>query len=82
MTMRVFCAGEQHPDQAAGAMVEFALRAGKPFACVPCCVYSKVTHTDMRAGRPFACVPCCVYSKVAHTDMRAGRPFACVPCCV
>ena len=26
--------------QAAGAIVEYALRTGKPFAVVPCCVYS------------------------------------------
>ena len=29
-----------HPDQAAGAIVEFAVGQGKPFAVVPCCVYS------------------------------------------
>jgi hypothetical protein len=29
-----------HPDQATGAIVEFALHAKKPFAVVPCCVYS------------------------------------------
>jgi Zinc finger C-x8-C-x5-C-x3-H type (and similar)/RNA-binding, Nab2-type zinc finger len=30
-----------HPDQAAGAIVDFALAHGKPFALVPCCVYSR-----------------------------------------
>jgi hypothetical protein len=30
-----------HPDQAAEHIVEFALRNGKPFAIVPCCVYHK-----------------------------------------
>lgn len=30
----------QYAMQAAGAIVEYALRAGKPFAVVPCCVYS------------------------------------------
>jgi len=29
-----------HPDQAAGSAVQYAIRAGKPFAVVPCCVYS------------------------------------------
>jgi len=29
-----------HPDQATGAIVEFAIQAKKPFALVPCCVYS------------------------------------------
>ena len=29
-----------HPDQAAGALVQFALDRGLPFAVVPCCVYS------------------------------------------
>lgn len=29
-----------HPDQAAGALVHFALDRGLPFAVVPCCVYS------------------------------------------
>ena len=31
----------QHPDQAAGCLVDVALALGKPFACVPCCVYTK-----------------------------------------
>ena len=30
-----------HPDQATEALVDFALRHGKPFAIVPCCVHSK-----------------------------------------
>eukprot|EP00056_Hartaetosiga_gracilis_P000025 m.35405 g.35405 ORF g.35405 m.35405 type:complete len:145 (-) comp10014_c0_seq1:151-585(-) len=30
-----------HPDQAAGHIVDFALAQNKPFALVPCCVYSK-----------------------------------------
>ncbi|KAK9844887.1 hypothetical protein WJX74_008154 [Apatococcus lobatus] len=34
------CIVGMHPDQAAGAIVEYALRTGKPFAVVPCCVYS------------------------------------------
>lgn len=29
-----------HPDQAAGALVQFAIDRGLPFAVVPCCVYS------------------------------------------
>ena len=29
-----------HPDQAAGALVQFALDRRLPFAVVPCCVYS------------------------------------------
>mmetsp|Transcript_34673 Transcript_34673/g.54156 ORF Transcript_34673/g.54156 Transcript_34673/m.54156 type:complete len:352 (-) Transcript_34673:1286-2341(-) len=29
-----------HPDQAAQAIVDFAIRNNKPFACIPCCVYS------------------------------------------
>jgi hypothetical protein len=29
-----------HPDQAAGALVQFAVDRGLPFAVVPCCVYS------------------------------------------
>lgn len=29
-----------HPDQASQSIVEFASRNRKPFACVPCCVYS------------------------------------------
>lgn len=34
-----------HPDGAAGAIVEFALRSRKPFALVPCCVFWK-TFSD------------------------------------
>ena len=30
-----------HPDQATDAIVDFALERGKPFAVVPCCVYSR-----------------------------------------
>ena len=30
-----------HPDQAAEHLVRFALENRKPFAVVPCCVYSK-----------------------------------------
>merc|ERR1712107_227685 len=29
-----------HPDQAAGWIAEIAVAASKPFAIVPCCVYS------------------------------------------
>lgn len=29
-----------HPDQATGAICEYALRHGRPFAVVPCCVFS------------------------------------------
>tara|TARA_B100000519_G_C14017113_1_gene331559 strand:+ start:264 stop:542 length:279 start_codon:yes stop_codon:yes gene_type:complete len=30
-----------HPDGATDAIVDFALAHGKPFALLPCCVYSK-----------------------------------------
>lgn len=30
-----------HPDGAAEPMIDWALQAGKPFACVPCCTCSK-----------------------------------------
>lgn len=30
-----------HPDQATEPAIELALALGKPFAIVPCCVYSK-----------------------------------------
>ena len=30
-----------HPDQAAGAIVDFALSRGIPFALTPCCTYHK-----------------------------------------
>ena len=30
-----------HPDQAVGPLLAFAIAARKPFACVPCCVYSR-----------------------------------------
>ena len=34
-----------HPDQAAEHIVDFALAMGKPFAVIPCCVYSgKALH--------------------------------------
>ena len=31
-----------HPDEATGAVVEWAVRARKPFVVVPCCVYSRL----------------------------------------
>ncbi|KAJ1479043.1 hypothetical protein T484DRAFT_1959718, partial [Baffinella frigidus] len=41
-----------HPDQAAGPMVDFALASGKPFACVPCCVYSQqFTRRRLASGK-------------------------------
>ena len=30
-----------HPDQATGAVVEAAIKLGKPFAIVPCCVFAR-----------------------------------------
>jgi hypothetical protein len=42
-----------HPDQAAEPLVDFAIRSGKPFACVPCCVYSKqAPWRKLRDGQP------------------------------
>merc|ERR1711862_968019 len=35
------CVVGMHPDQAAEGIVDFALRMKKPFALLPCCVYSK-----------------------------------------
>ena len=31
-----------HPDQATGAIVEFAVKHRKPFIVVPCCVFSRL----------------------------------------
>ena len=31
-----------HPDQATGAIVEFAVKSKKPFLVVPCCVFSRL----------------------------------------
>jgi hypothetical protein len=40
-----------HPDQATEHIAAFALRAGKPFAVVPCCVYSaEFPHRRTRTG--------------------------------
>ena len=42
-----------HPDQAAGDIVDFALRMGIPFALTPCCVYGKSFATRrLRSGEP------------------------------
>ena len=35
------CVVGMHPDQAAEGIVDFALKMNKPFALIPCCVYSK-----------------------------------------
>lgn len=34
-----------HPDQAAGAIVDFAIARGIPFAITPCCVYSEYAQS-------------------------------------
>ena len=39
-----------HPDQATEPIVNLALRTGRPFACVPCCVYSKEFPKRRLAG--------------------------------
>lgn len=41
-----------HPDQATGAIVEFAVKYKKPFVVVPCCVFSRLfpnrfVHNDL-----------------------------------
>ena len=42
-----------HPDQATEPIVRLALAAGKPFAVVPCCVFSKSNpHRRLRDGSP------------------------------
>lgn len=39
-------------DQAAEHIVDFALRNNKPFALVPCCVYSKEFPKRKLQGKP------------------------------
>eukprot|EP01126_Amoeba_proteus_P009803 TRINITY_DN1374_c0_g4_i1.p1 TRINITY_DN1374_c0_g4~~TRINITY_DN1374_c0_g4_i1.p1 ORF type:complete len:306 (-),score=133.03 TRINITY_DN1374_c0_g4_i1:341-1258(-) len=40
-----------HPDQAAGAIVDFAISKGIPFALTPCCVYSdQFPHRRLKNG--------------------------------
>ena len=41
-----------HPDQATDAIVDFALERGKPFAVVPCCVYSREFPARRRPATP------------------------------
>ena len=41
-----------HPDQATDAIVDFALERGKPFAVVPCCVYSREFPSRRRPASP------------------------------
>jgi hypothetical protein len=42
-----------HPDSAAEPIVQFALRTGKPFACVPCCVHGEAApDRRMKDGSP------------------------------
>lgn len=45
------CVLGMHPDQAACPIVEFAVRAGKPFAVVPCCVYGAQINRRMSNGQ-------------------------------
>ena len=42
-----------HPDEATGAVVEWAVRARKPFVVVPCCVFSRLfPERKTPAGHP------------------------------
>ena len=42
-----------HPDEATGAVVEWAVRARKPFLVVPCCVFSRLfPERTTPDGRP------------------------------
>ncbi|KAI8074140.1 hypothetical protein BC940DRAFT_329675 [Gongronella butleri] len=42
-----------HPDEATEPIVDQALRLGKPFAVIPCCVFaSKFRHRRLRSGLP------------------------------
>ena len=41
-----------HPDQATECVVDFALERGKPFAVVPCCVYSREFPARRRPATP------------------------------
>jgi len=43
-----------HPDQATGAIVDFALKWNKGFAIVPCCVYRKHFPRRQLDGEPVA----------------------------
>lgn len=45
------CILGMHPDQAACPIVEFAVSMGKPFAVVPCCVYSSQIRRRMANGQ-------------------------------
>eukprot|EP00899_Mesostigma_viride_P027790 jgi/Mesvir1/8196/Mv12491-RA.1 len=40
-----------HADQGTEPAIDFALATGKPFACVPCCVYSKQFPKRYLAGK-------------------------------
>ena len=50
-----------HPDQATEAVVDAALRLGKPFAVVPCCVFPSLFRTRRRRDGDgvvrYACLP-------------------------
>eukprot|EP00475_Leptophrys_vorax_P019968 TRINITY_DN27350_c0_g1_i1.p1 TRINITY_DN27350_c0_g1~~TRINITY_DN27350_c0_g1_i1.p1 ORF type:complete len:385 (-),score=58.89 TRINITY_DN27350_c0_g1_i1:102-1220(-) len=41
-----------HPDQAVEAIIDFALASDKPFAVLPCCVYSKEFPRRQLRGKP------------------------------
>jgi hypothetical protein len=40
----------QHPDEATESIVDVAIALGKPFAVVPCCVFSKIFPRKLRDG--------------------------------
>merc|ERR1712216_935275 len=47
-----------HPDQAAGHIAEYAVRTGKSFAVVPCCVYSSAfPRRKLADGTPVKSLP-------------------------
>mmetsp|Transcript_467 Transcript_467/g.633 ORF Transcript_467/g.633 Transcript_467/m.633 type:complete len:120 (-) Transcript_467:43-402(-) len=53
LLMDASCIVGMHPDQALGAIVDFALKFNKAFAVVPCCVFSKeFPKRRLKNGQP------------------------------
>jgi hypothetical protein len=67
-----------HPDEATEAIVDFAVRHRKPFAVVPCCVFSsKFPGRALASGEPVVtCDQLIAYlcEKDGHTE-KAFLPF-------
>ena len=68
-----------HPDEVTEVIVDAAIEAGRPFAVVPCCVFSRLfPFRRLRSGTPVTThAHLCEYLMGKHPNVRSTKlPFA------